>query len=137
QLTRSIRDEKLYRSEDNENYEASAISTVCMMGAIDRMDEASREYYYKITRVDYDYDESPASREMKTEPSELDEESLFNLTQYVHVNYFLENYDINSGMFIPARLGERAVVSVKETGYALLNLIVAVENSWVSRDIAS
>lgn len=136
-LTPSIRYVKIYRSEDNENYEPIAIRPIYMMGAIDQVDEASREYYYKITWVDYDYDESPASREMKTEPSELDEESLFNLTQYVHVNYFLENYDINSGMFIPARLGDRAVVSVKETGYALLNLIVAVENSWVSRDIAS
>lgn len=135
-LTPSIRYIKIYRSEDNKEFEPVGIRPVSMQGCLDYVPHLDKTYFYKIAWVDYNYEESPLSTVKEVKTKKLNETELLDLVQGAHVNYFAENYDINSGMYLPFRLKERAVVSVKESGNAILSLIVGVEKERINRTLA-
>lgn len=135
-LTPSIRYIKIYRSEDNKEFTPVGIRPISMQGCLDYVSELNKTYYYKIAWVDYNYVESPFSQIKEVKTKRLEESELLDLVQGAHVNYFSENYDINSGMYLPFGMKERALVSVKESGNAVLSLIVGVEKGRVNRQVA-
>lgn len=132
-LTPSIRYIKIYRSTDNVDFKPIAIRPVFMQKCYDLVEEFNKKYYYKIAWVDYDYVESPFSavKEILTKPAT--DLELSNLIKLANVNYFIENYDINSGLFLPNKANKKAIVSIEESGYAILSLLVGVENNVISR----
>ncbi len=135
-LTPSIRYIKIYRSEDNKTFTPVGIRPISMQGCLDFVPELNKTYYYKIAWVDYNYVESPFSQIKEVKTKRLNESELLDLVQGAHVNYFTENYDINSGMYLPFGMKERALVSVKESGNAVLSLIVGVEKGRINRQVA-
>ena len=134
-LTPSIRYIKIYRSTDNKNFEPIGIRSIAMQGCLDHVPTVDKTYYYKIAWVDYNYEESPFSPVKEVKTRALKGEELLDLVQEAHINYFAENYDINSGMYLPFRLKERAVISIKESGNAILSLLVGVERKMVNRQL--
>lgn len=132
-LTPSIRYIKIYRSEDGQVFKPIGMRPVQMQSCLDMIPVVGRKYYYKITWMDYNYEESLFStvKEALTKP--LDNSSLLDLIQMTHVNYFVENADINSGMYMPYRSKEKAVVSTKETAVAVIALLIGAENKFVGR----
>lgn len=135
-LTPSIRYIKIYRSEDNKEFIPVGIRPVSMQSCLDYVPDLNKTYYYKIAWVDFNYEESPFSTVKEAKTKKLNDGELLDLVQGAHVNYFAENYDINSGMYLPFRMKERAVVSVKESGNAILSLIVGVEKERINRSLA-
>lgn len=134
-LTPSIRYVKIYRSEDNKEFKAVAIRPTYMLRGLDYVPVLAKKYYYKIAWVDYNYRESPFSEVLEVEPKQLNESELMDLIQLASVNYFVENYDINSGMYMPYRMKDKALVSVRETGGAMLSMLVGVEKGFVSKSL--
>lgn len=132
-LTPSIRYIKIYRSLDGKDYTPVAIKPIYMQSCLDDVPVIGQKYFYKIAWLDYNYNESPFSIAKEVQTMEMASAKLFNFIQLAHINYFVENYDINSGMYMPYRLKEKAVVSTKETGGAILSLLIAVEREQVSR----
>lgn len=135
-LTPSIRYIKIYRSEDNENFVPVAMRPIFMQGCLDYVSDVNRTYYYKIAWVDYNYVESPFSAVREVTTKKLNTDQLLRVVQGAHLNYFIENYDINSGMYVPYRMKKQAVVSVKETGNAILSLLIAAENKQLNKQMA-
>ena len=134
-LTPSIRYVKIYRSEDNKEFDAVAIRPTYMLSGLDRVPALDKKYYYKIAWVDYNYRESPFSDVLQVETSALNDHQLIDLIQLTSINYFIDNYDVNSGMYMPFRMKDKAPVSVQETGGALLSLLIGVEKGQVSRSL--
>jgi len=134
-LTPSIRYVKIYRSLDNKEFTPVAIRPTYMLRYLDYVPTLDKKYYYKIAWVDYNYRESPFSDVKEVEPKALNENQFLDLVQLAHINYFIENYDVNSGMYTPFRLKDKAPVSVKETGGALLSLMVGVEKGFLSKSM--
>lgn len=132
-LTPSIRYVKIYRSEDKLNYQPIAILPIYVQKSLDRVDEYNKPYYYKIAWVDYNYVESPFSEVREVQTKKGTDAEMLNFIRNAHVNYFIDNYDVNSGMFLSDRGNRQAVVSTNETGYAILGLLVAGENNLISR----
>ncbi|WP_140938952.1 glucoamylase family protein [Sphingobacterium lumbrici] len=132
-LTPSIHYIKIYRSEDGENFKPIGIRPVQMQSCLDMVPILGRKYYYKIAWVDYNYQESPFSAVKEIMAKELKESQLLDLIQLAHVNYFVENYDVNSGMYMPFRMKDKAVVSTKETGGAIISLLIGAERKFISR----
>ncbi|WP_166334672.1 glucoamylase family protein [Sphingobacterium chungjuense] len=133
-LTPSIRYVKIYRSEDKKTFEPVSIRPISMQGGLDYVPALDKTYYYKIAWVDYDYKESPYSTILEVKPVKLADQQVFDLIQRSHVNYFVDNFDINSGMHTPFRQQGKTVVSTNETGLALLALLVGVERGYVSKN---
>ena len=134
-LTPSIRYVKIYRSEDNKEFKAVAIRPTYMLSCLDYIPVLDKKYYYKIAWVDYNYRESPFSEVREVTPVEIGEDGLLDLIQLSNINYFVENYDINSGMYMPFRMKDKAPVSIRETGGAILSLLVGVEKGFVSKPL--
>lgn len=132
-LTPSIRYVKVYRSTDGTNYKPTSIKPIHMQSALDDVPLVGQKYYYKLTWVDYNYNESPFSEVREVQTMKMEPSKLIDLIQNAHINYFVENYDINTGMYMPYRLKEKAVVSTKETGDAVLSLIVGAERGLISK----
>lgn len=132
-LSPSIRYIKIYRSTDNKNFQAISIRPIHMQSSFDIVPVIGQKYYYKIAWMDYNYKESPASAVKEVETSALQDNDIVKLVQLAHVNYFVENFDINSGMYVPYRSKNKVVVSTKETANAILSLIVGVNNDYISR----
>ncbi|WP_394675904.1 glucoamylase family protein [uncultured Sphingobacterium sp.] len=132
-LTPSIRYVKIYRSEDKLNFQPIAILPIYVQKSLDRVNEYNKSYYYKIAWVDYNYVESPFSEVREVQTKKGTDMEMLNFIRNAHVNYFIDNYDVNSGMFLPDRGNRQAIVSTNETGYAILGLLVAGENNLISR----
>jgi Uncharacterized protein conserved in bacteria len=132
-LTPSIRYVKIYRSEDKINFQPIAILPIYVQKSLDRVNEYNKSYYYKIAWVDYNYVESPFSEVKEVQTKKGTDKEMLNFIRNAHVNYFIDNYDVNSGMFLPDRGNRQAIVSTNETGYAILGLLVAGENNLISR----
>ena len=135
-LSPGIRYVKIYRSTDNKNFHAIALKPVHKLSSLDYVPQLDKEYYYKVTWVNFDYEESPFSPEVKIKPESIDKDTFLDLIQLAHVNYFAESFDVNSGMYMPFRIRDRVMVSTKETGYAILSLIVGAEKGFISRNMA-
>ncbi|TDS11790.1 glucoamylase family protein [Sphingobacterium paludis] len=135
-LTPSIRYIKIYRSEDGKAFTPVGIRPISMQSCLDYVSDLNKTYYYKIAWIDYNYVESPFSAIKEVKTKRLDENELLDLVQGAHVNYFTENYDINSGMYLPFGMKDRALVSVKESGNAILSLIVGVQRERLNRQVA-
>ncbi|MCL7986448.1 hypothetical protein M8998_00700 [Sphingobacterium sp. lm-10] len=133
-LTPSIRYVKIYRSEDKKTFEPVSIRPISMQGGLDYVPALDKTYYYKIAWVDYDYKESPYSAIQEVKPVRLADQQVFDIIQRSHINYFVDNFDINSGMHTPFRQQGKTVVSTNETGLALLALLVGVERGYVSKN---
>lgn len=134
-LTPSIRYVKVYRSENNKDFKAVAVRPTYMLGCLDFVPQLDKKYYYKIAWVDYDYRESPFSEVKEVEAKAIDDDQLIDFIQYANINYFVENYDINSGMYMPFRMKDKALVSIQESGGALLSLLIGVEKGYVSKSL--
>ncbi|TJZ62858.1 hypothetical protein FAZ15_00680 [Sphingobacterium olei] len=132
-LTPSIHYIKIYRSEDGENFKPIGIRPVQMQSCLDMVPILGRKYYYKIAWVDYNYQESPFSAVKEITTKELEEAQLLDLIQLAHVNYFIENYDVNSGMYMPFRMKDKAIVSTNETSGAIISLLIGAERKFISR----
>ncbi|QBQ43058.1 hypothetical protein E2P86_10360 [Sphingobacterium psychroaquaticum] len=135
-LTPSIRYIKIYRSEDNKDFKPVAIRPIFMQSCLDYVDDLNKTYYYKIAWVDFNYLESPFSEVREVKTTKMNQEELLDLVQTAHINYFVENYDINSGMYVPFRSKDKAVVSVKESGNSVLSLLVGIEKNVINRQVA-
>ena len=132
-LTPSIRYVKIYRSEDKVNFQPIAILPIYMQKCLNKVNEYNKTYYYKIAWVDYNYVESPFSDVREIQTKKGTDAEMLGFIRDAHVNYFIDNYDVNSGMFLPDRGNRQAIVSTNETGYAILGLLVAGEHKLISR----
>lgn len=134
-LSPSIRYVKLYRSIDGKDFSPVGIRPIYMQSCLDVVPQPGIKYYYKIVWLDNNYEESPSSFTKEAAPKSLNDSAIVELVKATHINYFVENFDINSGMYIPFRSKDKAIVSTKETGGAILSLIVGVENKQISRNV--
>lgn len=135
-LTPSIRYIKIYRSEDGQVFKPIGIRPVQMQSCLDIVPIVGQKYFYKITWMDFNYEESSFSSIKEASTRKMDNDALMTLIQMAHVNYFVENFDINSGMYMPYRSKDKAVVSTKETAPAVLALLIGVERKFISKQIA-
>lgn len=135
-LTPSIRFIKIYRSTDGKNFNPVSIRPIHMQSCFDIVPQMGQKYYYKITWMDYNYKESPFSSVKEVEAKPLGDSSIIKLVQLAHVNYFVENFDVNTGMHLPYRSKHKVIVSTRETAGAILSLLVGVHNEFVSRQTA-
>jgi len=134
-LTSSIRYIKIYRSEDNKNFEPVAIRPVFASKYSDVVPEVGKLYYYKIAWVDYQYRESPFSTVKEIKTKMLSNEELLDMFHHANIQYFIDGVEFNSGMQQLRMSGKDAIVSLKLTGVGIMALISGTEQKMLTREI--
>ncbi|SEM15313.1 Putative glucoamylase [bacterium A37T11] len=133
-LTPSIRYIKIYRSEDQKNFQPVAVRPIYYRKYTDIVPITGKSYYYKIAWVDFQYRESPFSEVKKAETKVITDEELLDAIEKAHINYFVERVEINSAMQRTSNSQKNATVSVKNTGAGILALIAGAERNSISRE---
>ena len=134
-LTSSIRYIKIYRSEDNVDFEPVGIRPIFASKYTDIVPEIGKAYYYKIAWVDYQYRESPFSTVKEIKTKLLSDEELLNMVHNANIQYFIDGVEFNSGMQQLRMSGKDAIVSTKLTGVGLMALISGTQQKLLSREV--
>lgn len=132
-LTPSIRYVKVYRSEDNKKFQPVAISPIFLKRFSDYVPESEQTYYYKISWVDYFYNESPVSNVLKVKTEKMTDSALLKMVQNTSARYFKDGEEFNSGMQLKTLMSKEPVVSLKSTGAGILALIADVKDDFDKR----
>lgn len=133
-LTPSLRYIKIYRSEDNKNFQPVAIRPVFSNRYSDVVPETGKEYYYKIAWVDYQYRESPFSNVEKAQTKVLSDAELLDMVHQANIQYFADGSEFNSGMQLLKPATKSAIVSPALTGVAIMASISGVEQKVFTRE---
>lgn len=133
-FTPSIRYIKVYRSEDNEHFKPVAIRPVFVKKYSDIVPEDDETYFYKISWVDYKYQESPLSNALEAKTRKLSDEELLKMVQKATVSYFIDGEEFNSGMQLKNITTQNSLVSIKNTGAGILALISEVKEDFEARE---
>lgn len=132
-LTPSIRYIKIYRSDDSKNFVPVAIRPIFVQKYTDFVPQSNKKYYYKITWIDYNYQESPFSGVLEAQTKTASDDELLDFIEAAHLHYFLERTEVNSGMHAVQFGVDNAAISVKETGLSLLAQVAGTSRGFVSR----
>ncbi len=134
-LTPSIRYIKVYRSTDNENFTPVAIRPIFVKKYSDIIPQKDKTYYYKITWVDYKYQESPFSNVLDVKTKSLSNEELLKMVQDANVNYFIDGEEFNSGMQLRNISSQNSQVSVRKTSAGILALISTIKDDFERKEL--
>jgi hypothetical protein len=134
-LTPSIRYIKIYRSENNKDFTPVAIRPIFATKYSDVISEVGRTYYYRITWLDFQYQESPYSTVRETKTKILTNDELLDMVQRANVEYFVDGTEFNSGMQQINRSSNDAVVSSKLSGIGIMALISGVNQEMIPRNV--
>src|SRR5690606_30044 len=133
-LTPSLRYIKIYRSEDNKNFQPIAIRPVFSSRYSDVVPETGKDYYYKIAWVDYQYRESPFSEVEKAQTKTMTDAELLDMVHRANIQYFADGSEFNSGMQLLRPGTKSAIVSPALTGVAIMASISGVEQKIFTRE---
>lgn len=133
-LTPSIRYIKVYRSVDNENFNPVAIRPIFVKKYSDIVPENEKTYYYKVSWVDYRYQESPLSNVLEVKTKKLSDEALISMVQKANVNYLSDGEEFNSGMQLKNITNQNSLVSARNTGAGILALISSVKDDFERKE---
>jgi hypothetical protein len=132
-LTTSIRYIKIYRSQDQQHFEPIALRPIFATKYTDVVPLSTGQYFYRITWVDADYQESPPSKDMEAKMQSASDDQLLDFIQAAHIHYFGDHIEINSGMHKAVQGFQEATISTGETGLSLLVQVVGVEKGLVPK----
>ena len=134
-LTSSIRYIKIYRSEDNKNFEPVAVRPISAAKYTDLIPEVGKVYYYKVAWVDYQYRESPFSNVKESKTKQLTNQELLDMVHHANIQYFIDGMEFNSGMQLLRLGGKDATVSPRTTGVGIMALISGTEQKLITREV--
>ncbi|HUH18355.1 glucoamylase family protein [Albibacterium sp.] len=134
-LTPSIRYIKIYRSENNKDFQPVAIRPIFATKYSDVISEVGKTYYYKIAWLDFQYRESPYSSVKETKTKILSSDELLNMVQHANIEYYIDGMEFNSGMHQFRRARNDAIVSPKLTGIGIMALISGVNQKIIPRNV--
>jgi hypothetical protein len=134
-LTPSILYIKVYRSTDKENFIPVAIRPIFVKKYSDIVPENEKTYYYKVSWVDYKYQESPLSNALEVKTKTLSDEELIKMVQNANVNYFIDGEEFNSGMQLKNISNQNPLVSVRNTSAGILALISTIKDDFERKEL--
>ncbi|TLX75764.1 hypothetical protein E9993_09425 [Labilibacter sediminis] len=127
---------KIYRSEDNKAFKPVGIQRPYFNRYTDFTGETDKTYYYKITYIDYEYNETVASDIAKASTRELDDEELLNMVQEASFRYYWEGAEPNSGLALENIPGRKNMIATGASGFGIMAIVVAAERGFITREQA-
>jgi hypothetical protein len=125
---------KVYRSSDGQPYSAIGIQRGDRTRYEDFLGASDKSASYKITAVDVNGNESPASPEVQASTRALTDDELLTMVQEASFRYYWEAANPNAGMAIEILPGDKNLVAVGASGFGVMALTVGIDRGFVSRE---
>jgi hypothetical protein len=127
---------KIYRSEDNEQFKPVGIQRPYFDRYTDFVGESDKTCYYRISYVDYQYNETTASDIAEATTRPFSDEELLDMVQEASFRYYWEGAEPHSGLARENIPGRKNMIATGASGFGVMALIVGVERGFISRDQA-
>jgi len=124
---------KIYRSEDAKQFKPVGIQRPYFYRYTDFVGESNKTYYYKISYVDYHYNETSPSETTEASTRPFTDEELLNMVQEASFRYYWEGAEPHSGMARENIPGRMYMIATGASGFGIMALIVGAERGFISR----
>ena len=125
---------KIYRSEDNKTFIPVGIQSPRINRYSDYVDAIGKEYYYKITLLNGNYQESPFSNVVSAATKKMTDEQWLDMVQHANFRYYWEGAEPQSGMSLENIPGRQNMIASGASGFGIMALIVGTERKFITRE---
>ena len=127
---------KIYRSEDTKNFKPVGIQRPFFNRFTDFTGETDKAYYYKISYLDYQYNETELSESTNANTRSFTDEELLDMVQEASFRYYWEGAEPNSGLALENIPGRKNMIATGASGFGIMAIIVGAERGFITRDEA-
>jgi hypothetical protein len=127
---------RIYRSTDGVNYAPIVIRRPWMNRFADYVGKTGCQAWYKVTAVDYAFNESAASQALSATTYPMTDEQLLDMVQEASFRYYWEGAEPVSGLARENIPGRKNMIAAGASGFGIMATIVAVERGFITREEA-
>lgn len=133
---RNIRYVKIYRSVDGKTFSPVGIQSPYTSRYSDFTGEVNKKFYYRITLLDDQYRETPASNVVSASTKVLTDDELLDMVQQAQFRYYWEGAESTSGLSLENIPGRQNMIASGASGFGMMALVVGAERKWITRQQA-
>lgn len=133
--TRVVKYIQIYRSEGTGEFVPVAVQNpVYASRYADFTGEPGKTYRYRISCLDYDYNESELSSPASAETYEMTDGQLLDMVQEACFRYYWEGAEQVSGLALENIPGRKNMIATGASGFGLMALVVGTERGFITRE---
>jgi hypothetical protein len=125
---------KVYRSENGVIYEPAGVQQSYVNRYSDFTGETGKRYFYMITCLDNNYNESEFSLPVAATTREMTDDELLTMVQEASFRYYWEGAESSSGMARENIPGRHDMIATGASGFGIMALIVGTERGFIERE---
>ncbi len=127
---------KIYRSEDGKNFHAAGIQLPMIARYADYTGHEGKKYWYRISFLDYAYNESKLSDVVSASTRPMSDDELLTMLQEANFRYYWEGSEKTSGLSRENIPGRHNMIAMGASGFGMMAIIAGTERNFISRDRA-
>jgi hypothetical protein len=125
---------RIYRSWDGKEFEPIATRPGRYTRAVDFVGGPDKKAHYRVTAVDVNNSESPASETVSGATRAMSDDELLDMVQEACFRYYWEGANRESGMALEILPGDENLVALGASGFGIMAQLVATERKFVTRE---
>jgi exo beta-1,2-glucooligosaccharide sophorohydrolase (non-reducing end) len=127
---------KIYRSTNGKNFVPVAVQWPQIHRYADFTGVSGKTFYYKISFLNKNYEETHASVPLSAATRPVDDEELLTMAQEACFRYYWEGSEPFSGLARENILGRRNMIATGASGFGLMALVAGTERGFITREQA-
>jgi len=124
---------KIYRSIDDKEYKPVGIQQPYINRYADYTGETGKKYFYKISFLNSNYEETNLSAATTAETRSMTDEELLSMVQEASFRYYWDGAESSSGLSKENISGRHNMIATGASGFGIMALITATERKFISR----
>ena len=127
---------KIYRSDDGKSFHPVGIQSTWINRYADYVDTTGKKFYYKISFLNDDYDESQSSNILSATTHIMNDSALLDMVQEANFRYYWEGAETNSGLALEDIPGRHHMIAAGASGFGMMALIAGAERKFITHQQA-
>lgn len=127
---------KVYRSANGKSFYPVGIQTPWINRYADYTDTTGKKFYYKISLLNNDYQESSYSNILSATTHEMNDSALLDMIQEANFRYYWEGGESNSGLALEDITGRHHMIASGASGFGIMALVAGTERKLITRQQA-
>ena len=125
---------KIYRSLNGGEYKAVGIAKPWSDRYTDFIGEVGAKASYKVTAVDYGFNESACSNIVSSSTRPMTDEELLDMVQEANFRYYWEGAEPNSGLARENIPGRSDMIACGASGFGIMTVLVGIDRGFITRE---
>jgi exo beta-1,2-glucooligosaccharide sophorohydrolase (non-reducing end) len=127
---------QIYRSQDGKDYHPVGIQIPHFNRYADYCGRETGEFFYKVTAISQDYQETEASEIISASTHPMSEEDLLTIVQKACFRYYWEQAHPEAGLALENVPGNEDLIALGASGFGVMAILAAVSRGFITRQEA-